>query len=108
MEETIDKEGKASYIVLGVWDFAPNSNNGDVFARGYLPLKSGTAITPIYDIFDAETGSYESEYGDEYVINGEFEFYFTKLKEGEYSFAYEIEKYNDISTYTDLVEITVE
>ena len=46
----------------------------------------------------------ETEYGEEYTVSGEFEFYFTKLDKGEYSFAYEIEKLNEFSAYTELVE----
>lgn len=107
VKEKVNSKGEASYEVLGVWDFTGNANANDNFARGYLPLKSGTVITPIYDVFDVEAETYETEYGEEYTISGEFEFYFTKLDEGEYSFAYEIEKLNQLSAYTDLVDFDV-
>ena len=70
-----------TYYTLGIWD---SNDNPNVYTRGgrsYLPIKSGTTISPIYDVFNLETSQYESEYGDDYTINGDFEFLFTKLKQ---------------------------
>jgi hypothetical protein len=93
---------------MGVWDSVDNAYNSDGFARGYLPLEAGTTITPIYDVFNFEEGTYESEYGEEYTISEEFEFYFTTLDDGEYSFAYEVEKLNKTSEYSELIDFDVQ
>ena len=102
VEETINNNGEANYTTLGVWDSSDNKYYGDHFARGYLPLYSGTSITPIYDVFDLDSDTFETEYGEEYIVNGQFEFLFGKLKPGEYYFAYEVEKINNVSTYSEI------
>jgi hypothetical protein len=107
VEETMNGD-KATYKVMGVWDSVDNAYNSDGFARGYLPLEARTTITPIYDVFNFEEGTYESEYGEEYTISEEFEFYFTTLDDGEYSFAYEVEKLNKTSEYSELIDFDVQ
>ena len=63
--------GKVEYELLGVWDATDNSNYAP---RGYLPLKIGTIVTPIYEVYNKELGQYEVEYGQEYEIVSEFDF----------------------------------
>ena len=106
--EEIDKgNGETEYITLGVWDSTDNEFNKDKFSRGYLPLNSGTAIIPIYDVFDEKNETYETEYGEEYIVNGNFEFLFGKLEQGEYSLAYEIKKLNDVSSYSEIKDFSI-
>ena len=106
--EEIDKgNGETEYITLGVWDSNDNEFNKDSFSRGYLPLNSGTAIIPIYDVFDEKNETYETEYGEEYIVNGNFEFLFGKLEQGEYSLAYEIKKLNDVSSYSEIKDFSI-
>ena len=107
VQETKSNDGSTKYTTLGVWDSSDNKYTGDKFTRGYLPLNSGTAITPIYDVFDLDSEKYETEYGEEYVINGEFEFLFGKLEPGEYTYAYEVEKLNSTSNYSELKDFSV-
>lgn len=106
VEETTNKDGTIKYTTLGVWDSSDSKYTSDKFARGYLPLKSGTAITPIYDVFDLDSDKYETEYGEEYIVNGEFEFLFGKLEPGEYTYAYEVEKLDNTSSYSELKDFT--
>ena len=106
--EEIDKgNGETEYITLGVWDSTDNEFNKDSFSRGYLPLNSGTAIIPIYDVFNEQNETYETEYGEEYIVNGNFEFLFGKLEQGEYSLAYEIKKLNDVSSYSEIKDFSI-
>ena len=107
VQETKSNDGSTKYTTLGVWDSSDNKYTGDKFTRGYLPLNSGTAITPIYDVFDLDSEKYETEYGEEYVIKGEFEFLFGKLEPGEYTYAYEVEKLNSTSSYSELKDFSV-
>ena len=72
-----------------------------------MPLNSGTAIIPIYDVFNEKNETYETEYGEEYIINGNFEFLFGKLEQGEYSLAYEIKKLNDVSSYSEIKDFSI-
>ena len=72
-----------------------------------MPLNSGTAIIPIYDVFDEKDETYETEYGEEYIINGSFEFLFGKLEQGKYSLAYEIKKLNDVSSYSEIKNFSI-
>ena len=101
VEEVIDNNGKATYTTLGVWDYVENdySNNS---GRGYLPLEAGTTITPIYDVFNFEDNTYETEYGEDYTISGDFEFLYTELEEKEYSYAFEIEQFNEVSVFVQV------
>ena len=96
--------GKSTYTTLGVWD---SNNDKEQAPRGYLPLEVGTTITPIYDVFDTEADEYESEFGEEYTITSDFDFLFGQLEDGKYSFAYQLEKLNGISSYTELTEFNV-
>lgn len=106
IEETTSKDGTVKYTTLGVWDSSDSKYTNDKFTRGYLPLKSGTAITPIYDVFDLDSDKYETEYGEEYIINGEFEFLFGKLEPGEYTYSYEVEKLDNTSIYSELKDFS--
>ena len=107
IEEVIQDNGSIDYYTLGIWDSSDSKYNKARTGRSYLPIKPGTTITPIYDVFNLETDKYESEYGDEYTINDEFVFLFTKLNDGEYSFAYELEKVNDLSAYSEIKDFKV-
>ena len=107
VEEINKGNGENEYITLGVWDSNDNEFNKDNFSRGYLPLNSGTAIIPIYDVFNEKNETYETEYGEEYIINGNFEFLFGKLEQGEYSLAYEIKKLNDVSSYSEIKDFSI-
>ena len=105
VEETQKSNGNYDYKTLGIWDNNGLDNQG---ARGYIPLKSGTAITPIYDIFDTDANEYSSEYGEEYTLKSDFDFLFGKLHDGEYSISYQLEKLNGIPSYTTPKEFSVE
>lgn len=96
-----------TYYTLGIWDSNDNPNVYTKGGRSYLPIKPGTTITPIYDVFNLETNQYESEYGDEYTINNNFEFLFTQLNDGDYAFSYELKKYNELSAYSEIKNFTI-
>lgn len=100
-EEKVNDEYK--YTCLGVWDSISNSNYA---GRGYLPLNSGTVITPIYDVYKGDTDNYESEYGEEYTISSDFDFLFGKLPKGEYSYAYSLQCINGNNVYSSLKSFT--
>ena len=87
VKETKKSNGDYDYQTLGIWDSNGSDNQG---ARGYIPLKSGTTITPIYDVFDTSADEYTSEYGEEYTLKSDFDFLFGKLNDGEYSISYYI------------------
>ena len=97
IEEITSSDGTKDYNLLGLWDATANSLYA---ARGYLPLNVGTKITPIYDVFNDEKQSYESELGDEYTITSDFDFLFTQVDDGNYSYAYTIDRVfgNDVCT----------
>ena len=99
--EEKEQDGKKDYELLGVWDATAQSNYAP---RGYLPLESGTVVTPIYDVYDPESDTYESEYGEEYRISSGFDFVFGKLNDNEYSYAFAIEGINGETSYSNLVE----
>lgn len=99
--EEIDNNGKKEYNLLGVWDATDQSNYAP---RGYLPLEVGTTITPIYDVYDPEADTYESEYGEEYTIASDFDFLFGQLDDGEYSYAFAIEGINGEVSFSSLVD----
>ena len=92
-------DDKYDYTCLGVWDATHRSNYSP---RGYLPLNSGTKITPIYDIYKEDTDNFETEYGEEYTISSDFDFLFGKLPEGEYSYAYSLQCINGENVYSGL------
>lgn len=96
-----------TYYTLGIWDSNDNPNVYTKGGRSYLPLKPGTTISPIYDVFNLETNQYESEYGDKYTINNNFEFLFTQLNDGDYAFSYELKKYNELSAYSEIKNFTI-
>lgn len=100
-----NNNGQYSYTTLGVWD---SNNSKNQAPRGYLPLNAGTTITPIYDVFDTEANEYASEYGEDYTVSSDFDFLFGKLNDGEYSFAYQLEKLNGVPSYTELKGFTVQ
>lgn len=89
IEETIDNNSKKHYSLLGVWDATDNSSYAP---RGFLPLTKGTKITPIYDVFNTETNTYESSYGEEYTIQSDFDFLFTNLEDGTYGYSFTIDR----------------
>lgn len=105
VKETKKSNDKYEYDTLGIWDSNGLDNQG---ARGYLPLKSGTTITPIYDVFDTDANEYTSEYGEEYTLKSDFDFLFGKLNDGEYSISYQLEKLNGIPSYTVPMDFSVE
>ena len=92
-------DDKYDYTCLGVWDATHRSNYSP---RGYLPLNSGTKITPIYDVYKGDTDNFETEYGEEYTISSDFDFLFGKLPEGEYSYAYSLQCINGENVYSGL------
>ncbi len=107
IEEVYNGNGNYTYNTLGIWD---SNDNPNVYTRGgrsYLPIKPGTTITPIYDVFNLESNQYESEYGDEYTINNDFKFLFTQLNDGDYAFSYEFKKYNELSAYSEIKNFTI-
>ena len=61
----VDNNGTKTYVFLGVWDATYDSNYE---GRGYMPLEKGSVVTPIYDVYDEESGEYDSEYGQEYIV----------------------------------------
>ena len=95
IEEITSSNGNKEYNLLGLWDATANSAYA---ARGYLPLEIGTKITPIYDVFNEENSSYESDFGEEYTITSDFDFVFTQVYDGTYSYAYIVDRIfgNDI------------
>ena len=105
VKETKKSNGDYDYQTLGIWDSNGSDNQG---ARGYIPLKSGTTIAPIYDVFDTSADEYTSEYGEEYTLKSDFDFLFGKLNDGEYSISYQLEKVNGIPSYTTPKELSVE
>ena len=107
IEEVYNSDNSYTYNTLGIWD---SNDNPNVYTRGgrsYLPIKSGTTISPIYDVFNLETNQYESDYGNDYTINGDFEFLFTKLNDGDYAFSYELKKYNELSAFSEIKNFTI-
>ncbi|MBQ8044180.1 MAG: hypothetical protein IJ272_08585, partial [Clostridia bacterium] len=69
---------------------AYESKNG--INSGYTEeVKAGLTITPIYDIWNEEEGTYETEYGEEYTFKGDSDLLYTTLKDDEYTFALIIE-----------------
>lgn len=107
IEEVYNSDNSYTYNTLGIWD---SNDNPNVYTRGgrsYLPIKSGTTISPIYDVFNLETNQYESEYGNDYTINGDFEFLFTNLNDGDYAFSYELKKYNELSAFSEIKNFTI-
>lgn len=105
IEETLDYNGTPSYTLLGVWDTPSSKYRKDNFARGYLPLKIGTTITPIYDIYNTKHECYESEYGEEYTITSDFDFILGTLPKAKYSYTYEIEHIDGTYNYTKLYDL---
>ncbi|MBE5934840.1 MAG: hypothetical protein E7262_03520 [Lachnospiraceae bacterium] len=105
--ESLSTDNKPTYTTLGVWDGNDSSHllPNSTYSRGYLPLEKGTTITPIYDIYDNKTGTYDTLYGEEYTIEDEFEFYFTSLENNYYSFAYEIEELDNDVYYSQLIPL---
>ena len=51
-------------------------------------------------MFNDEKQSYESEFGDEYTITSDFDFLFAQVDDGNYSYAYAIDRVfgNDVCT----------
>ena len=70
IREKTDFAGNDQYEFLGVWDAIDTS----LYApRGYLPLLKGAKIRPIYNVYNNITSQKELLYGEEYVINSDFE-----------------------------------
>ena len=61
-----------------MWDASDSPYNNNKIARGYLPLKENSIIVPMYDVFDIDLNEYTTEYGDEFIISNEFEYYITE------------------------------
>lgn len=78
IEETLNSNGETTYTTLGVWDASDSPYNNNKIARGYLPLKENSIIVPMYDVFDIDLNEYTTEYGDEFIISNEFEYYITE------------------------------
>ncbi|MBE5934209.1 MAG: hypothetical protein E7262_00260 [Lachnospiraceae bacterium] len=90
--------------LLGVWDATQNSTYAP---RGYLPLNPGTSITPIYDVYDLDTETYESEFGEDYTITSDFDFLFTELNDGDYSYALTIDRVLGEDIFTQVANFSI-
>jgi hypothetical protein len=48
-------------------------------------------FTPIYDVWDEESKTYETEYGEEYTYKGDNDFLYTTLADDKYYYAVVVE-----------------
>ena len=106
IEETITPDGLSTINMLGVWDTTGNANKKDSFQRGYLPLTEGTTIEPIYDIYNDQTKTFDSEYGDPYTIPKDFNVLLGTLPKDNYLYSYEVKHLDETSTHTKLFTLT--
>ena len=72
VEKTISPTGEITYTTLGLWDTNDSPYNKDKISRGYLPLKVGTVIRPIYDVYDVVNDEYVTSYGEEFILDSDF------------------------------------
>lgn len=73
----------------------------DGINSGYMEeLRSGMRFTPIYDVWDEETKTYTTEYGEEYTYKGNEDFLYTTLSDAEYSYAFIIEDVSGDKSYS--------
>jgi hypothetical protein len=72
VEKTISPTGEITYTTLGLWDTNDSPYNKDKISRGYLPLKVGTVIRPIYDVYDVANDEYVTSYGEEFILDSDF------------------------------------
>ena len=64
-------------------------------------------FTPIYDVWNEEAGTYETEYGEEYTFKGTDDFLYTVLGEEEYSYALIVEEASGYKMVSELHPFTV-
>ena len=70
-------------------------------------LTAGMKFTPIYDVWNEEENTYDTEYGEEYTYKGENDFLYTILSEDEYSYAFIIEDASGYKMVSEMQKFSV-
>ena len=80
----------------------------DGINSGYTEeLTAGMKFTPIYDVWNEEENTYDTEYGEEYTYNGKDDFLYTILSENEYSYAFIVEDASGHKMVSEMQEFSV-
>ncbi|MBE5935530.1 MAG: hypothetical protein E7262_07035 [Lachnospiraceae bacterium] len=101
IKETSVNADSYTYKCMGLWNATRNSNHAP---KGKLKLRKGDKITPIYDLYNEDSQSYEIAYGKEYTMKSNFDFSFAKLPAGQYSYAYSVKAASGINVFSDMVQ----
>jgi hypothetical protein len=62
----------------------------------------------MYDVYVEEAQNYETEYGEDYMIQSDFDFLFGKLPKGKYSYAYTLKCMNGYDIYSDVIDFAID
>lgn len=70
-------------------------------------LTSGTIFTPIYDVWDDDSNTYNTEIGEEYTYKEDNDFLYTMLKDSEYIYSFIVEDASGYKSYSKQQPFTV-
>jgi hypothetical protein len=94
-----DTEVKVEYVTYDAY--------GQVMSGFREELTAGMKFTPIYDVWNEEENTYDTEYGEEYTYNGKDDFLYTILSEDEYSYAFIVEDASGHKMVSEMQEFSV-
>lgn len=86
---------KDNVMINGI-AYSTDDEGGAVF----LDVNTETTFTPIYDVWNEEEKTYDTEYGEEYKIKGKNDVLYTQLPDGEYSYSIILDNALGTKTFT--------
>jgi hypothetical protein len=86
---------KDNVMINGI-AYSTDDEGGAVF----LDANTETTFTPIYDVWNEEEKTYDTEYGEEYKIKGKNDVLYTQLPDGEYSYSIILDNALGTKTFT--------